>query len=36
MENTCTPSPINKKEYISDIGKILVEEKPPTRQKPLI
>lgn len=26
MENTCTPSPTNKKEYISDIGKILVSD----------
>ncbi len=26
MKNTCTPPPTNKKEYISDIGKILVKE----------
>jgi len=26
METSCTPSPINKKEYIRDLGKILVEE----------
>lgn len=26
MENTCTASPKNKKEYISDIGKILVSD----------
>ena len=26
MKNSCAPSPANKKEYISDIGKILVEE----------
>lgn len=26
MENPCTPSPTNKKEYISDIGKILVSD----------
>lgn len=26
METSCTPAPINKKEYISDIGKILVKE----------
>ncbi|MGK0391080.1 MAG: hypothetical protein ACI94Y_003841 [Maribacter sp.] len=26
MGTPCTPSPTNKKEYITDIGKILVEE----------
>ena len=26
MENTCAPAPINKKEYITAIGKILVKE----------
>lgn len=26
MGNVCTPAPTNKKEYISDIGKILVTE----------
>jgi hypothetical protein len=26
MGNNCAPTPTNKKEYISDIGKILVEE----------
>jgi hypothetical protein len=26
MGNNCAPAPTNKKEYISDIGKILVEE----------
>ncbi len=26
MEKSCTPAPSNKKEYISDIGKILVKD----------
>lgn len=26
MEKSCAPAPINKKEYVSDIGKILVKE----------
>ena len=26
MSYTCEPSPINKKEYITDIGKILVDD----------
>ena len=26
MGNSCAPAPINKKEYITDIGKILVQE----------
>lgn len=25
-EESCSPAPINKKEYITDIGKILVKE----------
>lgn len=26
MSTTCTPAPVNKKEYITDIGKILVKD----------
>ncbi len=26
MENTCSPAPVNKKEYISALGKVLVKE----------
>lgn len=26
MENTCSPAPTNKKEYISSLGKVLVKE----------
>ena len=26
MSTTCTPAPLNKKEYISDIGKILIRD----------
>ena len=26
MSNSCPPAPINKKEYIADLGKVLVQD----------